>query len=102
MPETAAPVSFDGDHHAVTIGGGSGNGAVLLVRFQRRRNTDVAQGENAGTQARDANGVTALTELGAWHGAVLHFAITPPAENEGIAVLVQSADGHLLGAGIVL
>ena len=101
-PETAAPVSFDGDRHAVTIGAGNGSGEVLLVRFQRQRNTDVAQGENAGTRARDANGVTALTELGTWQGTATQFAITPPAENEGIAVLVQAPDGHMLGAGVVL
>ncbi|HVI87468.1 MAG TPA: DUF1223 domain-containing protein [Dongiaceae bacterium] len=101
-PETTATVSFDSDRHAVTIGGGTGSGKVLLVRFQRQRNTDVAQGENAGTRARDANGVTALTELGAWYGTELHFTIAPPAGNEGIAVLVQAPDGHMLGAGVAL
>lgn len=100
--ETTAGVSFDSDRHAVTIGGGAGQGQVLLVRFQRQRNTDVAQGENAGTRARDANGVTALTALGTWQGTELHFTITPPAENEGIAVLVQAPDGHMLGAGVAL
>jgi hypothetical protein len=102
VPETTAQVSFDSDRHAVTIGGGAGSGEVLLVRFQRQRNTDVAQGENAGTRARDANGVTALTELGTWRGSEMHFTIAPPAENEGIAVLVQAPDGHMLGAGVAL
>jgi len=101
-PETTAAVSFDSDRHAVTIGSGTGQGQVLLVRFLRQRNTEVAQGENAGTRARDANGVTALTALGTWQGAELHFTITPPAENEGLAVLVQAPDGHMLGAGAAL
>jgi hypothetical protein len=100
--DTTASVSFDSDRHAVTIGAGAGSGQVLLVRFQRQRNTDVAQGENAGTRARDANGVTALNELGSWQGTEQRFTIAPPTENEGIAVLVQAPDGHMLGAGVVL
>lgn len=100
-PETAADVSFAADRHDVTIGAGSGQGKVLLVRFQRHRDTAVAAGENAGNQARDVNGVTSLTELGRWQGQILHFVIDPPGADEGIAVLVQAQDGHMIGAGVI-
>jgi hypothetical protein len=71
-----------------------------LVRFQRQREITVENGENAGLRARDANGVTALMELGSWHGTATHFSITPPKSDEGVAVLIQAQDGHILGAGV--
>ncbi|HEX9448994.1 MAG TPA: DUF1223 domain-containing protein [Dongiaceae bacterium] len=100
-PQTAATIRFSGNRKDVEIGAGSGTGKVLLVRFQRHRETAVANGENAGLQARDANGVTALTELGNWQGQAAHFDIDPPKPDEGVAVLVQAADGPILGAGIL-
>jgi len=98
--DNAASVSFATGQQGVTISGGSGSGKVLLVRFQRHRDTSVANGENAGTHARDANGVTALTELGQWQGQELHFPVDPPKGDEGIAVLVQADDGHVIGAAL--
>lgn len=97
-PEAIAPVSFADDRRSVAIGGGVGNGEVLLARFARQRTTAVAKGENAGRILRDANGVTALATLGIWDGGAVSFAVEPPAPDEGIAVLVQAADGHMLGA----
>ncbi|HVJ41080.1 MAG TPA: DUF1223 domain-containing protein [Dongiaceae bacterium] len=101
-PESAASIAFSDDRHAVTIGSGSGSGKVLLVRFLRQRQTTVARGENAGREARDANGVTAISELGRWQGQELHFPIAPPSDDEGVAVLLQRDDGHMLGAASVL
>jgi hypothetical protein len=40
--------------------------------------------------------------LGDWSGAAQNFAISPPLAGEGLAVLVQGADGHILGAASVL
>jgi hypothetical protein len=74
----------------------------VLVRFAQRRTTDVAEGENAGRVLADANGVTALATLGVWDGSSLKFAIEPPGAGEGLAVLVQAPDGHMLGAAMVL
>lgn len=99
-PDSAAEISFDNSRQTVTIAGGTGAGRILLVRFLRQKETAIPRGENAGNAARDANGVTSLTEIGDWQGEALHFSITPPAGNEGVAVLVQAADGHMLGAGI--
>ncbi len=101
-PEAAAAVDFAADRRAVTVGPGNGNGKVLLVRFAQHRITRVGGGENARRVLEDANGVESLTILGTWTGAPLDFTIDPPAPGEGIAVLVQAADGEILGAASVL
>jgi len=97
-PETIAPVTFAPDRHSVAIGAGDGRGNVLLARFAQKRTTRVAGGENARRTLQDANGVEMLASLGSWNGSALSFAIEPPADGEGIAVLVQAADGRMLGA----
>jgi hypothetical protein len=100
-PEAIAPVSFAADRRAVAIGSGVGKGEIVLVRFARRRTTDVGAGENTGRIADDFNGVQSLTTLGLWDGSMQEFAIEPPGPGEGLAVLVQAPDGHMLGAAIV-
>jgi hypothetical protein len=99
--EAITPISFAADRRSVAIGGGIGNGEVVLVRFVRHRTTDVAAGENAGRVLRDVNGVRELTTLGAWGGPALSFPIEPPGADEGLAVLVQAPDGHMLGAAVL-
>jgi hypothetical protein len=101
-PEAIAPVSFAADRRAVAIGSGAGNGKIVLLRFVQHRTTDVGAGENSGRRADDFNGVKTLAMLGAWDGSRLEFAIEPPAAGEGLAVLVQAPDGHMLGAAMVL
>lgn len=97
-PQAAAPVSFSADGRALTIGAGSGNGRVLLVRFALHRTTQVAAGENARHTAQDTNGVEAVQTLGDWRGGALTYRVEPPAAGQGVAVLVQADDGHILGA----
>ena len=97
-PEAITPVTFAADRRSVTIGAGDGRGSVLLVRFAQERTTRVAGGENARRTLQDANAVQSLASLGSWDGSPLRFAIEPPAAGEGIAVLVQAADGRMLGA----
>jgi len=101
-PETIAPVTFAADHHSVAIGAGNGRGNVLLVRFAQKRTTRVAGGENARRTLQDANGVEMLTAFGSWNGSALSFAIEPPADGEGLAVLVQAPDGRMLGVATLL
>jgi hypothetical protein len=97
-PEAIAPVTFVADRRSVTIGVGDGRGSVLLARFAQERTTRVAGGENARRTLQDANAVESLVSLGSWDGSPLRLAIEPPAAGEGIAVLVQAADGRMLGA----
>jgi hypothetical protein len=101
-PETIAPVTFAADRRSVAIGAGDGRGNVLLVQFAQKRTTRVAGGENARRTLQDANGVELLTALGSWNGSALSFAIEPPADGEGLAVLVQAPDGRMLGAAALL
>ena len=100
--EAVAPVSFAADRASVAIGGGAGAGEVLLVRFAQGRVTNVPAGENAGRTLQDANGVTAVTRLGEWDGSARRYRIEPPRSGEGLAVLVQAADGRMLGAAAIL
>ena len=101
-PEAIAPVSFATDRRSVAIGPGEGNGEIVLLRFVQHRSTQIAAGENAGRAADDSNGVLEQTTLGRWTGAAQHLAIEPPGAGEGLAVLIQSPDGHMLGAAMVL
>ena len=101
-PAVIAPVSFADDRRSVAIGGGAGTGEIVLVRFVQRRTTHVGAGENTGRIANDFNGVQTLTPLGVWDGSSLSFPVEPPAAGEGLAVIVQAPDGHMLGAAMVL
>src|ERR1700752_266022 len=100
--ETVAPVTFAADRRSVSIGAGDGRGNVFLVRFAQTRTTRVTGGENARRTLQDANGVEMLASLGSWNGSALSFAIEPPADGEGVAVLVQAPDGRMLGAAMLL
>jgi len=104
-PAAVAPVAFASDRRAVTIGtaaAAAGDGQVWLVRFAQKRRTQIGAGENARRTLDDTNGVESLAALGEWHGSEATFPLDPPAPGEGIAVLVQAADGHILGAAILL
>jgi hypothetical protein len=97
-PQAIAPVAFAADRRSVAIGDGAGQGEIVLVRYLRHRMTAVAAGENSGRILEDVNGVAALARLGAWDGSALRLPIAPPAAGEGLALLVQSPDGRMLGA----
>jgi hypothetical protein len=101
QPAADAPISFAADRRSVVIGAGSSVGEVVLARFVPRRATQVGAGENAGRTLEDANGVELLTILGSWNGAPAAFPIEPPQPGKGLAVLVQSPDGHILGAAVL-
>ena len=102
-PEAVAPVSFAADRRSVAIGEGTAaaGAKVLLARYALKRTTPVAGGENASRTAIDTNAVEALTTLGGWGGKPASFPIEPPADGEGLAVLVQAPDGKMLGAGSI-
>jgi hypothetical protein len=102
-PVAAATVSFTADRRSVAIGPGvvSSGASVLLARYALTRTTQVKGGENASRTLTDSNGVVALATLGAWDGRQVSFPIEPPAEGEGLAVLVQAPDGRIYGAGAV-
>jgi hypothetical protein len=102
-PVALASVTFAAGRHSVAIGSGTApaGATILLARYALTRATQVKGGENAGRSTTDFNGVEALATLGKWDGKAVSFAIEPPGENEGIAVLVQAPDGTMLGAAAV-
>jgi hypothetical protein len=100
-PMVFAPVSFAADRHSVAIGAGTvtSGASVLLARYTLARTTEVKGGENAARTLTDTHGVTALATIGEWDGKAISFPIDPPADGEGLAVLVQASDGRIFGAG---
>jgi hypothetical protein len=99
-PAAIVPVTFSADRRSVALGVGKvpASATVLLARYVLSRTTPIGGGENANRTATDFNGVEHLETLGAWDGKAVSFAIDPPGDNEGIAVLVQAPDGTMLGA----
>jgi hypothetical protein len=102
-PVAATTVTFASDRRSVAIGTGSApaGAGVLVARYLLKRSTQVKGGENAGRGALDVNAVTSLKMIGDWTGKAASFAIEPPADGEGLAVLVQAPDGRFLGAASV-
>lgn len=101
VADSAAPVTFAPDGRSVEIGSGAGAGKIILAKFVLKRSNAIGRGENAGRVAIDVNGVKALRALGDWNGAAARFDIDAPGPNEGVAVLVQSDDGKILGASAI-
>ena len=102
-PADLAPVMFAADRRSVVIGiGATAPGAkVLLARYLLSSTTHVGGGENAARTLTDVNAVEALMVLGGWEGGAESFAIEPPRQGEGVAVLVQAPDGRMLGAAAI-
>ncbi len=84
----------------VELGAGSSGGRVLLVGFDPEHRTPVARGENAGRVLVEANLVRPVPVLGPWTGAARAVQVPVPA-GERHAVLVQAADGRMLGAAAI-
>ena len=101
-PDAAAPITIATDRRSVAIGGGRGSGEVLLVRFAKHYSTQIGAGENSGRTADDFHGVKSISPLGSWSGGDVTVPIEPPGVGEGLAVLVQAADGRILGAAMAL
>lgn len=97
---TAAPVAVAraGDVLTVTVGAGDGAGTVLLLGYDRQRQTHVGRGENGGRTLLEANIVRSMATIGTWNGRVLRLDAPVPAGEEA-AVIVQAEDGRVLGAG---
>ncbi|MER2266243.1 DUF1223 domain-containing protein [Methylobacterium oxalidis] len=93
----AVSVSRNGSRLDIRLGAGTGAGRVVLVGFDPRHETAVARGENAGRTVVQANVVRSVRDLGAWTGAAQSLS-EPLAAGSQAAVIVQAADGRILGA----
>ncbi len=94
---TSVSVAKAGDQLTIDIADGRGNGKVLLVGFDRDHETAIRRGENGGRTLRESNVVRSLREVGDWQGKALHISEKFP-DGEDAAVIVQAADGHIVGA----
>ena len=91
----------DADSIVVNLQGAAAPAEVWLVRFDRRHVTVVPAGENKGKTLVNRNVVTEVRRLGTWNGQAQELGATAVAlaDNQGCAVLVQSAKlGPILGA----
>jgi hypothetical protein len=100
---TVAPIAFapntaKGDPARVMIGAGAGSGEIVLIRYVVDRQTAVPRGENAGRTAHDVDAVEDIRPMGLWKGDPVAFNVEPPPTGHGLAILVQSPDGAILGA----
>lgn len=93
------PLALGTDGAAVTIqaGAGSGRGTLWLVGFDPRHVVSVRAGENRGRRLTYTNVVRSLAAAGTWQGAPMRLQAARP-EGERLALLLQAADGSILGA----
>jgi hypothetical protein len=87
----------DGDSLVVSAGAGSSNAALLLVGFDPMHETQIGRGENRGRSLVESNIVRSLTPLRAGAGGTASIRVPVPA-GEDFAVLLQAADGRIIGA----
>jgi len=95
----AVPVHIarNGNEAAIKVGLGTGTGKVWLIGYDSHHVTPVGRGENAGHTLVESNIVRSLTEIADWRGTELDLHHPLPA-GEHLALIVQAADGRILGA----
>jgi len=87
----------DANGLVVSVAAGSGHARVLLVGYDKQHRTTIGRGENSGRTLVESNIVRSLTPIGGWDGSAL--ALHPPVpDGEAFAVLLQTADGRIIGA----
>lgn len=82
---------------SIDIGSGKGAARIMLVGFDREHVTAIGRGENRGRTMAEANIVRSFRPVGQWNGAQLHIDEQLP-DGEQVAVILQSADGRIVGA----
>jgi hypothetical protein len=90
-------VHRDGAEVVIEVGAGQGAGTVFLVGYDPEHTTPVGRGENGGRTLVEANIVRAFENAATWRGTPTTVRHPVPA-GEKIAVIVQAADGRILGA----
>lgn len=95
----AAPLRLTrgGQGLSLTVGAGTGRGRLWLVGYDPMHETPVRRGENAGRTITQANIVRSFEPVGEWSGTALALSRPVPA-GENAALILQGADGRILGA----
>jgi hypothetical protein len=99
--QRAAPnvsVGRNGENVAIRIGSGNGNGKVLLIGFDHEHTTKIGRGENGGRTLAESNVVRSIRSVGDWSGKPIEINEHFP-EGQDVAVVVESWDGKIVGAG---
>jgi hypothetical protein len=95
----------------VRVGAGESQGpaTVWLVCFDRRHETDIPRGENAGARLVDHHVVRQIESIGNWKGEPLELSVAPASvseflsdPNSGVAALVQSGGTGPILTAVVL
>jgi hypothetical protein len=84
----------------VSIGAGAGPATAWLVGYDPRRETAIPRGENAGKTILQANVVRSFSAIADWKGEEVTLRAGRPA-GERAAVILQSADGRIVGAAML-
>lgn len=98
VSEPDVRVGKDGDHVAIRIGSGSGNGKVLLIGFDHEHTTQIGRGENGGRTLAESNVVRSIRSVGDWSGRPVQINEHYP-DGQDVAVVIESPDGKIVGAG---
>ena len=89
-------VSRDDKRLTISIGGGTGDATVLLAGYDAAHTTTIPAGENGGAVLHEVNVVRSLQKIAHWNGQGTTLGVSPP-EGERYAVILQAADGSILG-----
>lgn len=96
-PAGDVAISISGQEQlGISVAAGKGTGSVLLVGYDDQHRTHVGAGENGGVVITEVNVVRAMVPLGPWSGAALQLRVPHPV-GQHIAVILQGADGRVLG-----
>jgi len=105
------PVSFSGKGDSLTINIEAGTFSatepadVVLVVFDRKKETEIRRGENAGRKLAYYNVVKSFERIGQWSGDAVDISIDSgllAADGDGCAVLLQKAGvGEIIGAAVM-
>jgi hypothetical protein len=99
-PPIALSLTASGAGLALDVGAGAGVGRLWLVGFDDQHRTSIGRGENSGRTVTEVNVVRSIRAIGDWHGSALHLVLAAPQGQHG-AVLLQAADGRILGAAVM-
>jgi hypothetical protein len=91
-------VGKDGENIVIRIGSGNGNGKVLLIGFDHEHTTKIGRGENGGRTLAESNVVRSIRPVGEWSGKPVDISEHYPG-GQDVAVVIESSDGKIVGAG---
>jgi hypothetical protein len=87
-------------HVAIAQAASTDAGTIWLIGFDRRHDTTVRAGENAGRTILQANVVRGLAPIGRFDGSATELDAKLAWPCERVAALLQQGDGRVIGAAV--